>query len=197
MGMDVYGLDPQVNTVDDSLFSVYLKYKDADFDDKWKELDKDEDLREKYWEQQRAFENLNPGSYFRNNVWWWRPLWHYVCDVCDDLLTEEDKKGCTDNSGYQINEDKALKIGIRLHSLVMDGSTQEWKEGYDKEVAALPKEPCFRCNGNNHGHTKKKDCHGCDKTGERDNWQASYPFDTENVRDFAKFCVESGGFEVC
>ena len=197
MGMDVYGLDPQVNTVDESLYSVYLTYKDMDFDEKWKELDKDKDLREKYWEQKHAFEDLNPGAYFRNNVWWWRPLWHYVCQVCDDILTSEDMDGCTDNSGYQIDTDKALRIGIRLHALVLDGSTQEWKEGYDKEVAELPKEPCFRCNGNNHGHAKKKDCKSCDKTGERENFQANYPFDVENVKAFATFCVESGGFEVC
>jgi hypothetical protein len=105
--------------------------------------------------------------------------------------------GCHDNSGYKINEDKALRIGIRLHALILDGSTQEWQDGYNKEVAELPKEPCFRCNGNNHGHNKKKECESCDKTGERENWAASYPFDVRNVKDFAKFCVESGGFEVC
>ena len=21
------------------------------------------------------------GQYFRNNVWWWHPLWEYVCEV--------------------------------------------------------------------------------------------------------------------
>ena len=21
------------------------------------------------------------GEYFRNNVWWWRPLWDYCCEV--------------------------------------------------------------------------------------------------------------------
>jgi hypothetical protein len=24
-----------------------------------------------------------------------------------------------------------------------------------------------------------------------------YPFDIENVERFAKFCIESGGFEIC
>ena len=24
-----------------------------------------------------------------------------------------------------------------------------------------------------------------------------YPFDIENVVDFAEFCIESGGFEIC
>ena len=169
MGMDVYGIDPKVNEIDDSKLSIYLKYKDMDFDDKWKELDKDEDLREQYWKQKHTFEDLNPGAYFRNNVWWWRPLWDYVCRQCEDILTEEDMDGCTNNSGYEINEDKALKIGIRLHTLVLDGKAKEWEDGYNKEIKEL-KEDDFRKN---------------------------YPFSVDNVKEFARFCVESGGFKVC
>ena len=101
------------------------------------------------------------------------------------------------NSGHLIDEEKAVKIGVKLQSLIMSGATKEWKEGYDKAVAELPNEPCFRCNGNNHGHNKKKECKSCDKTGERENFHANYPFDVENVEHFAKFCIESGGFEVC
>ena len=197
MGFDVYGMNPKENQADDSKFKVYLKYNAMSFDDKWKELDKDEKLKKLYFKQMDEYENVNPGRYFRNNVWWWRPLWHYVSDVCDDILSEEDMNGCHDNSGYKITKSKAAKIGVKLTALVLDGSTQQWKDGYDKEVASLPKEPCFRCNGNNHGHNKKKDCESCDKTGERENFHANYPFDVENVEHFAKFCIESGGFEVC
>ena len=197
MGFDVYGMNPKNNTIDENEFSVYLAYNNMSFDDKWKALDKDEKLKKLYFEQMDGYENVNPGNYFRNNVWWWRPLWHYVCQTCDDILTEEDMEGGCSNSGHEINADKALTIGVRLHAAVLDGSVQEWKDGYDKETAALPKEPCFRCNGNNHGHNKKKDCKSCDKTGERENWQSSYPFHVENVKHFATFCIESGGFEVC
>ena len=45
MGFDVYGMDPQINTIDDSEFSVYLTYNNMSFDDKWKALDKDEKLK--------------------------------------------------------------------------------------------------------------------------------------------------------
>ena len=197
MGMDVYGLNPKHNEVNEDNFKVYLKYSAMELEDKWKAFSKDEKLKEQYWKEQEAYEDINPGNYFRNNVWWWRPLWHYVCQVCDDILTSEDMDGCTDNSGYKICEEKALIIGVRLHAFILDGSTQKWKEGYDKELSELPKEPCFRCDGNNRGHNKKKECLQCDKTGERENFQANYPFDVENVKNFAKFCIESGGFEVC
>ena len=31
----------------------------------------------------------------------------------------------------------------------------------------------------------------------KENWAASYPFYAENVKNFAEFCQESGGFEIC
>ena len=196
MGFDVHGMEPKKNKVNMDDFKVYNKYNSMDFKKKWEELDKDKKLREQFWEEQQAWQDINPGVYFRNNVWWWRPLWDYVCKHCDDILTEEDMELGCENSGHLINKEKAAKIGVKLQSLIMSGATKEWKEGYDKEVAGLPKEPCFRCNGNNHGHNKKKECKSCDKTGERENWQASYPFDVENVERFSQFCLESGGFEI-
>ena len=29
------------------------------------------------------------GHYFRNNVWFWRPLWQLICEECDDILTKK------------------------------------------------------------------------------------------------------------
>ena len=196
MGFDVYGVNPRQNEIKESNFQVYLKYAGMEFDKKWKALDADKEKREQFWQEQQEWEDVNPGVYFRNNVWWWRPLWNYVCKHCDDILTKEDMNNGHSNSGHLINAEKAAKIGIELQSLLMSGATKEWKEGYDKEVAGLPKEPCFRCNGNNHGHNKKKECKSCDKTGERENWHTSYPFHVENVERFSQFCLESGGFEI-
>ena len=127
-------MNPKSNTIDENEFNIYLTYKNMSFDNKWKALDKDEKLKKIYFEQQDGYENINPGNYFRNNVWWWRPLWHYVCNSCDDILTEEDIEGGASNSGHKINADKALEIGVRLHTAVLDGSVQEWKDGYDKET---------------------------------------------------------------
>ena len=28
-------------------------------------------------------------------------------------------------------------------------------------------------------------------------WDDSYPFNKDNVENFAKFCIESGGFQIC
>ena len=196
MGFDVYGVSPKENEVNPKDFKVFNKYDAMKFDAKWKELDKDKELREQYWQEKQAWEDINPGAYFRNNVWWWRPLWDYVCRHCDDILTEEDMELGCENSRHLINEEKAMKIGVKLQSLVISGATKQWEDEYMKEISELPKEPCFRCNGNNHGHNKKKECKNCDKTGERENWGASYPFHTDNVDSFSEFCLQSGGFEI-
>ena len=33
-----------------------------------------------YFEEYHDYQAMNPGIYFRNNVWNWRPLWNYVCE---------------------------------------------------------------------------------------------------------------------
>ena len=108
MGMDVYGRNPKQNKLL-SEFPVYYKFKDMDFKDKWKELDKDEKLRTKYWKEMENYEEVNVGYYFRNNVWWWRPLWNYCYAVAEDLLEnnlqvkeyEVDDNGETDYEKYR------------------------------------------------------------------------------------------------
>ena len=59
-----------------------------------------------------------------------------------------------------------------------------WRTGY------------YFCNGNNHGNNKKKECTRCNKTGKSENFNKHYPFDVDNVKEFAHFCLESGGFSI-
>tara|TARA_R100000008_G_C3486443_1_gene116472 strand:+ start:227 stop:595 length:369 start_codon:yes stop_codon:yes gene_type:complete len=107
------------------------------------------------------------GEYFRNNVWFWRPLWQYICIECDDILTIKQAEGGCFNDGVKISKAKAERIAKRLEEKIQDGSVDLHKAGYDATV---------------------------DKVG--DKWAQNYPFLTENVVKFAEFCKESGGFEI-
>ena len=104
MGMDVYGLNPKINhKVDIPPAPWDMKYKTP-----YKELSEEEqkertEVTDKYFDACRENEEKNKGVYFRNNVWWWRPLWGYVNVVCD-CLTDKDFIGGTDNSGYKISK---------------------------------------------------------------------------------------------
>ena len=168
MGFDVHGMNPKINKEQEK-YSVYNKYKDMDFKQKWEELDADEELRSQFWKEQEDYEENNPGIYFRNNVWWWRPLWAYACNEFPDILSERDAEGGCYNDGHAISETKATKIGIGLTAKLESGEVEEYAKSFEQEREKL----------------------------DDDNWDKSYPFNVENVEQFAKFCLESGGFEIC
>ena len=157
----------------------------------------------KHWEQYHEWQDENSGVYFRNNVWWWRPLWHFVTLACDNILTEKDMEQGSCNDGHKISKTKAGRIAKRLYSLIKDGRVKEYEEGYKKELASLDQVDCDICDAT--GRRAKPpetgagdmECNGCKGTGKTDDWAKSYPFSEDNVRQFANFCANSGGFTIC
>ena len=136
------------------------------------------------------------GSYFRNNCWWWRPLWHYCCVVGEDLIDEDTREGCSYNDGKGLNAIKAAKLAVILKAKIADGHTKTWKKERDLHIESLPDENCGVCNNNNRGYNKKKDCRPCGNSGIKDNWEKNYPFEVDNVKEFSNFILDSGGFDV-
>ena len=118
MGYDLYGVSPQENTEFPKRYHEIMKeYGDGEGFLNWKENVPDE-IKEEYWEIKDQYQKDNPGEYFRNNVWFWRPLWNFVCNNCQDILNEDDMMGGESNSGYEISEHKAELIGRRLSALL-------------------------------------------------------------------------------
>ena len=195
MGFDISGLNPQYNTKDDD-FPLLKKWSHVPWNEREgsKEWEKEKDA---FWEEMDAEQNANCGVYFRNNVWWWRPLWQYCYGVCEHLLTYEEWQAGGYNDGHEYDEDICLEMAELLQADIDDGSCQRYKDHYQAELDALPNEICSRCNGNNRGHKKKKECNVCDKTGETENFSKSYPFDVENVQRFVNFLKECGGMCIC
>ena len=195
MGFDVSGLNPQMNTTEDE-FPMLKKWGSVP----WNEREEHKDWKKEQvenWKEHDDEQEANCGVYFRNNVWWWRPLWNYCWTICEDLLTEEEWQAGTVNDGHEYDENVCLEMARLLQAEIDDGSCQKYKESYDEYRGSLPKEKCFRCNGNNHGNNKKKECEQCDKTGERENFNASYPFHVDNVQNFVNFLKECGGMTIC
>ena len=198
MGMDVHGLNPRQNKKL-SDFPVYNKFSNMDFRERWEELDREEnkETKEQYHQEWDEFENSNPGVYFRNNCWWWRPLWNYCYAIADDIISEELFESGHSNSGAGLNDKDAKILGKRLLQQIREGRTIKYQASYEQYLNDLPDNVCSRCNGNNKGHNKMKDCKLCNGTGKSTNFNKHYPFDVDNVKEFAKFCIESGGFEIC
>ena len=160
MGMDVYGLNPELKS----------KKPEIDFSNAT------EEERTKHFEALDKFESDNPGYYFRNNVWWWRPLWNYVCNVCESVMTDEDRQRGEYNEGYEYSAELTAKMVELLEADIAVNGHHLYQKNHIAEQNKAKQEE--------------------DKTGEQA-WICSYPFDPENVEDFVKFIKHSGGFMVC
>lgn len=212
MGFDIYGMNPQINEDYPPRFDeIMKKYGDGSG---WLDWSKDipEEIKNEYYAIQEKHQESNPGEYFRNNVWGWRPLWGFVCEVCHDILTDKDVEGGCYNDGHEISKTKAIQIGNRLSKLIANGFVDEtdreqslsrakaisYNEIIEEELEELKKEVEDKFNKKlvpaeypepynskwNEIYAKKK-------------WEAHYGFDRENVKEFALFCLESGGFQIC
>ena len=105
MGMDVYGLNPTTKA------PPRPEHDDFDSED-WKA----------YFDGQNE-----AGQYFRNNVWFWRPLWDYVSTACSDYITEEDLENGHSNSGHIIGAEQckghAMLVMVREKSRTLTQAT--------------------------------------------------------------------------
>lgn len=138
------------------------------------------------------------GEYFRNNVWWWRPLWNYVVENCGSILSVDDAQAGEYNDGYLITGAKAIKIADKLDTLVKSKETKKYEKEYMSKLKKAADVPCTICSGTGERHDEIVDgkCNSCKGTGKMRPFYTSYPFSTENVKEFAKFARESGGFQI-
>ena len=150
MGFDLSGMNPNMSRPEPHL-PPFTERTDAD------------------WETYHEWQDDNCGVYFRNNVWWWRPLWNFVSSVCESILTRTDIESGSYNDGHAISKTKANRIASRLFKLIRNGDVKAYESAYRKHQDSLHK----------------------------DNWDKSYPFSEDNVREFANFCLNSGGFRIC
>ena len=140
------------------------------------------------------------GKYFRNNVWYWRPLAIYVCDIAPDIT-----KHCEhwqSNDGDGLNKTHSMKLAAKIRENLASGTASVYEQTYRNRIQAMPDEKCTFCNGTGHrkdlpgyeGETKP--CNGCDSKGKVRPSDAHYPFELSNVREFANFLENCGGFEI-
>ena len=164
-----------------------------------------------YSEEQKkayyAWQDNTPGAYFRNDVWHWRPLWNFVCEVCDDILTQKDMKEGSSNNGHKISKTKAKKIAARLRKV--DKDLEKHQIDHERRNNNLPDEKCKLCGGTGKRALNEEErlflknvpggihCDDCNGKGIQSAFDTNYYFRADNVRAFAEFCEYSGGFVIC
>lgn len=156
------------------------------------------------------------GKYFRNNVWWWRPLADYCCGVAPTIT--ERCQYWQSNDGDGLDAIAAIELADALQAEIDSGRTAAYAAIRAAEQDALPDKPCWLCHGSGVrrdaigvaagqpdkpieqvGHIRFGQvgwCNGCDGTGRLRPDETHYPFSVENVEKFIAFLRASGGFEI-
>ena len=215
MGYDIYGISPTINRDYPERYNKIMKqYGDGQG---WLKLGEDipQEVKDEYFEIKDVYETDNPGAYFRNNVWFWRPLWQFVVETCEDYMTVDEIDSGNSNSGHRISEETALYIAKQLSEKIADGTVdkreREWElkrekaKAHNKEVRAEMDRITKECKDKFPIHADKlvpanyPEPYNTQwqEAYSKENWDASYPFSKENIKDFATFCMQSGGFEIC
>lgn len=158
------------------------------------------------------------GSYFRNNVWWWRPLSGYVQENHPHIA--EHCEYWDSNDGDGLDEEHSVMLALALLDDIKEGRVAEYERSYNEWRASLPREACNLCDctgirtdkigvemgmperelapevqiltGRTHGY-----CNACNGVGTQESFMAQYPFSVDNVQEFAEFLMECGGFQIC
>jgi len=159
------------------------------------------------------------GKYFRNNVWWWRPLADYCLKVGGEVAGK--CKAWHSNDGKGLGASDSLKLAKILREEIESGCCEVYEREYNEEISALPRVKCDLCKGTGirtdsagvemgmptkvvPGDDKDNPragqtgwCNGCNGRGDKESWGAHYPFSVKNVKEFIEFLENCGGFEIC
>jgi hypothetical protein len=199
MGFDLYGINPKIK-------EGTVKPTRPD----WNNCTDAE--RDEYFEELSKFESENKGYYFRNNVWWWRPLAEYVLEHTKVITSKKKIDGFGYNDGVAISAKEAEQIAKQLYHLLETGHTKEYAKQHAEKRAnaekhnALVKKKLDDLALEVERITGKKDLAPSsypndlnkkwDEIYNEKDWIENYPFDVDNVKEFADFCRDSGGFTI-
>jgi hypothetical protein len=158
------------------------------------------------------------GHYFRRNVWGWHPLWEFVENVHPEIAELVEHAHSNDGDGLDAENSSALA------KLLMEdyesGKVSEYVVERNKAISEMEMPTCHICEGTGirsdqlgieNGQTEKELpadiaiivgrtkgwCNGCNGVGKTEPWEASYYLEPEDVKEFAEFLAECGGFEIC
>lgn len=152
------------------------------------------------------------GEYFRRSVWGWRPLAEYITEVHPDIAA-----GCRywqTNDGDGLDAGQALRLAVLLDEDLRTGRAVAYVDQRDAHLKDLGRPTCPHCGGTGvrndgvgvaMGMTTKVNphkpgvigwCNGCDGQGTQDHPDTHYLLEVDDIKEFAAFVRNSGGFEI-
>jgi hypothetical protein len=197
MGFDITGLNPK-----------NIEINEPERPDNFFELSQKE--QDKYFEKRELYLNQS-GTYFRNNVWWWRPLAEYVLNYTK-VIPEHEQESWQYNDCTEVSKQNAEMIAQQLDHLIKIGHTKQFEKDYEKTRKKIEKhnEKVEKELETFSQSVKKKmkndnlapkdfpeeDHKKWEEIYNKRNSSGSYPFSEENVKEFSEFCKNSGGFTI-
>ena len=158
---------------------------------------------------------LNPknekGEYFRNNVWYWRPLAEYVLKETK-VIDEKDQEGWHYNDCHEVSKEDAEQIAKQLDHLIKSGHCKKFAQAWEKRREKIEKhneqvekelekhceEVKTRLNdiGLAPKDFPKEDHDKWEEIYNKRNSDGSYPFEEENVKEFLNSVKIVVGFTI-
>ena len=197
MGFDLTGINPK-----------NLHIQEPKRPDNLFELSKEK--QNEYFDKQQEYTSQS-GTYFRNNVWWWRPLADYVLKFTN-VIPEDQQEAWGYNDCTEISNQKAEMIAYELDQLIKTGHCKAYADKFEKIRKAIEKQndkiekelETFSQNVKKKmrndmlvpNEFPKEDKKKWDKIYNKKNFNGNYPFSVENVKEFSEFCKNSGGFTI-
>lgn len=136
------------------------------------------------------------GQYFRNNVWWWHPLWDFCSfiapEICDKVVDAHN------NSGDGLNAVESRKLSFIIKKSIETGVAQEYVKSFEEVKSELEDVECY-CSGNNAigALLSNGQCNICFGRGLMTHPNKSYYIDLNNIKEFSNFLLDCGGFQIC
>ena len=83
------------------------------------------------------------GEYFRNNMWWWRPLADYICEIAPEITANCQHWHSNDGDG--LNGHDSLRLAELLQKEIESGRTAAYARRRESKLEMAPNEPCLLC----------------------------------------------------
>lgn len=137
------------------------------------------------------------GKIFTNVALVWRPLWKYIYDACNDVITVDEWKCGCGKTGVQINADKARRIAIRLEHFLRQGMVKKHIAARKERMSELLNNDCDWYSDTGLFPDNAACCNNCAGTrGPRSTGKSRYFFTESDVMKFVDFARSSGGFKI-
>lgn len=143
------------------------------------------------------------GEYVRFSIWGWRPMAEYLEKTAPGLTSKVEYLHSNDGDG--LDGPDSVTLAEILEAELANGNAQHYVEARDAHLAALPLEECRWCSGTGvrtdevgvkMRMPERNWCNGCDGKGKVKTWECSYGMEVEDVRRFAAFLRDCGGFSI-